>query len=86
MNPTDATDLPSASGHRFGPDLVCSECGARWDEHQRDPRPCRVEAAVDAFERRPAPGRADPAPATAAKVVTRDPAAAGTAASDSRDE
>ena len=31
---------PSASGHRFGPDLTCSECGVTWEEHQRQPTAC----------------------------------------------
>ena len=52
----DPLDRPGASGHRFGPGLVCSECGVRWDAHQRAPQPCRVElSAADPFARRPAP-------------------------------
>lgn len=46
-------DRPGASGHRFGPDLACSECGVQWDAHQRDPRPCSVESRQDVFMRRP---------------------------------
>lgn len=49
----DASDRPGASGHRFGPDLACSECGILWDVHQRDPKPCQTEAMRDAFARRP---------------------------------
>ncbi len=48
-------ERPGASGHRFGPGLVCSECGLRWDVHQRDPKPCVSEATPppDPFDRRP---------------------------------
>jgi hypothetical protein len=49
----DAGDRPGASGHRFGPDLACSECGIPWDVHQRQPKPCKTEVPVDAFARRP---------------------------------
>ena len=50
----DATDRPGASGHRFGPELACSECGISWDVHQREPKPCKTETLPDAFARRPA--------------------------------
>ena len=54
MSQIESTDRPGASGHRFGPDLACSECGISWEEHQRDPSPCRTKSiAADAFERRP---------------------------------
>lgn len=46
-------DRPGAAGHRFGPRLVCSECGIRWDVHQRDPQPCTAELPPDPFSRRP---------------------------------
>lgn len=49
----EAADRPGASGHRFGPDLACSECGILWDVHQRDPKPCETAAMRDAFARRP---------------------------------
>ncbi len=49
----DAGDRPGASGHRFGPELACSECGILWDVHQREPKPCRTEPVPDAFARRP---------------------------------
>jgi hypothetical protein len=49
----DPADRPGASGHRFGPGLVCSECGLRWDVHQRDPHPCVSVPPPDPFERRP---------------------------------
>lgn len=52
----DGPERPGASGHRFGPDLACSECGILWDLHQREPKPCKTEAAGDAFARRPAVG------------------------------
>ena len=51
----DPADRPGASGHRFGPGLVCSECGIRWDAHQRSPHPCAVELPDDPFARRPRP-------------------------------
>lgn len=66
MREIESTDRPTASGHRFGPDLACAECGISWDEHQRDPSPCCHKEAVSdasvpaaggaaagAFERRP---------------------------------
>ncbi len=41
---------PGAGGHRFGPDLQCTECGRYWDAHQQTPRPCSHSLrAVDAF-------------------------------------
>ena len=50
---SEPADRPAASGHRFGPDLACSECGIQWDAHQRSPAPCDKEAQADAFLRRP---------------------------------
>ncbi|MCR9095855.1 MAG: hypothetical protein NXI30_16660 [bacterium] len=50
----DPADRPAASGHRFGPDLACSECGIQWDAHQREPAPCGKQDASDVFLRRPA--------------------------------
>lgn len=50
----DPSDRPGASGHRFGPDLACSECGILWDAHQREPAPCSKDAPGDVFLRRPA--------------------------------
>lgn len=50
----DPSDRPAASGHRFGPDLACSECGIQWDAHQREPTPCEKDAPNDVFLRRPA--------------------------------
>ena len=74
----DASDRPGASGHRFGPDLACSECGILWDVHQRDPKPCQTEAMRDAFARRPsadfdtaAPSVA-PAPSSAPGKATEE--------------
>lgn len=49
----DPADRPGASGHRFGPRLVCSECGLRWEVHQRDPKPCVSVPPPDPFDRRP---------------------------------
>jgi len=31
---------PEAAGHRFGPDLICIECGKTWEIHQVDPTVC----------------------------------------------
>ena len=31
---------PEAGGHRFGPELQCTECGRYWDSHQQNPKPC----------------------------------------------
>ena len=50
----DPADRPAASGHRFGPDLACSECGIQWDAHQREPAPCGKQEASEVFLRRPA--------------------------------
>ncbi|MEM9177796.1 MAG: hypothetical protein AAGC67_21525 [Myxococcota bacterium] len=50
----DPADRPAASGHRFGPDLACSECGIQWDAHQRAPAPCGKDDASEVFLRRPA--------------------------------
>lgn len=50
----DPAARPAASGHRFGPDLACSECGIQWDAHQREPAPCAKEDASQVFLRRPA--------------------------------
>ena len=47
--PIAPEDRPAASGHRFGPDLACSECGMHWEAHQREPAPCATEEADDAF-------------------------------------
>ncbi len=55
----DAGDRPGASGHRFGPELACSECGILWDVHQREPKPCRTEPVPDAFARRPSGDSSD---------------------------
>lgn len=55
--PPDPGDRPGAAGHRFGPRLVCSECGIRWDVHQRDRKPCVAGSPAgvtgDPFSRRP---------------------------------
>jgi len=50
----EPADRPGASGHRFGPDLACSECGITWDAHQREPAPCVKDEPEDTFLRRPA--------------------------------
>ena len=82
----DAADRPGASGHRFGPDLACSECGILWDVHQREPKPCKTDVAPDVFGRRPSgdfegkPGRENAADAakTAALSSSSSPPAAPT--------
>lgn len=50
---SEGPDRPGASGHRFGPDLACSECGILWDVHQREPKPCTSDVVADVFARRP---------------------------------
>ena len=77
----EPSERPGASGHRFGPDLACSECGIQWDVHQREPHPCKTDLddEADAFLRRPAPPAAnvevDRAPAGSGKTsVAEDPA------------
>ena len=62
----DPADRPGASGHRFGPGLVCSECGIRWDAHQRSPHPCSIDLPADPFARRPRPSASTQAAATEA--------------------
>ena len=32
---------PEAAGHRFGPELICIECGKTWETHQADPSVCK---------------------------------------------
>lgn len=44
---SEAVSRPGAEGHRFGPDLSCSECGVTWDAHQLDPRRCVDARAID---------------------------------------
>ena len=72
----DAVDRPGASGHRFGPDLACSECGILWDDHQRDPRPCATDDELDAFTRRPSPPL-DKGAVTKNGVTNADPSKGG---------
>jgi len=59
---SDSPDRPGASGHRFGPELTCSECGILWDVHQREPKPCKTDVVADVFARRPS-GDFDDTPA-----------------------
>jgi hypothetical protein len=44
---SEVVSRPGAKGHRFGPDLSCSECGVTWDAHQVDPRDCLDEINSD---------------------------------------
>jgi len=66
----DSGDRPGASGHRFGPDLACSECGILWDVHQREPKPCKTDVAPDVFGRRPASDFGEPGVAETADSAT----------------
>jgi hypothetical protein len=66
----DAADRPGASGHRFGPELACSECGISWDVHQREPKPCRTEVVPDVFARRPSGNFDDDASAATESVAS----------------
>jgi hypothetical protein len=50
VSETESKNRPAASGHRFGPDLCCSECGISWEEHQKAPVPCRTDDKSDALE------------------------------------
>lgn len=79
----DPVDRPGASGHRFGPDLACSECGILWDVHQRDPSPCRTEPPADAFSRRPSPDFESGSAASLASPASAGGAVRGSAGRDS---
>ena len=46
---SEPASRPGAEGHRFGPDLSCSECGVTWEAHQNDPQKC-VDECVDTEE------------------------------------
>lgn len=52
---SEAASRPGAEGHRFGPDLSCSECGVTWEAHQANPQKC-VDGSVDTQERQPRDG------------------------------
>jgi hypothetical protein len=41
---TETISRPPASGHRFGPDLSCTECGITWEAHQKEPAQCNLGA------------------------------------------
>ena len=58
---------PEAGGHRFGPDLQCTECGRYWEAHQQQPSPCSSSVAnsLDAY---PAPEKFE----AKAEVVNKD--------------
>ena len=89
--PVEPGDRPGASGHRFGPDLACSECGIHWDAHQRQPAPCVKDEPGDVFLRRPAVDQpaargaaaATPSPSPSAAAPAAPPAAAPEASSSS---
>jgi hypothetical protein len=34
-------------GHRFGPDLICTECGRRWELHQVEPLVCEPRGKAE---------------------------------------
>lgn len=62
------TIRPDAGGHRFGPDLQCSECGRGWNDHQHEPAPCEhVRAAVKVLD------HANTAPASAEALAALEP-------------
>jgi hypothetical protein len=44
VSDSETTARPSASGHRFGPDLSCTECGITWEAHQKEPVECNPGA------------------------------------------
>ena len=77
---SEAASRPGAEGHRFGPDLSCSECGVTWEAHQLDPRKC-----VDDTETDPAPISEDeieiaaPNPKRVGMAAAASSASAGTA-------
>ena len=89
--PVEPGDRPGASGHRFGPDLACSECGIHWDAHQRQPAPCVKDEPGDVFLRRPAVDQpaargaaaATPSPSPSAAAAPAAPPAAAPEASSS---
>jgi hypothetical protein len=71
---SEGSERPGASGHRFGPELACSECGILWDAHQREPAPCKIELVTDVFARRPSGDfekSAEPAPTEGAAETTK---------------
>ncbi len=37
-------------GHRFGPDLICTECGTTWEWHQVQAIACEPRGKVDIVE------------------------------------
>jgi hypothetical protein len=79
----DSEDRPGASGHRFGPDLACSECGILWDVHQRQPKPCKTEVPADAFARRPVADVAENAASrTPDPIATTEASDSGAASTD----
>lgn len=78
--PVEPGNRPGASGHRFGPDLACSECGIHWDAHQRQPAPCAKDEPGDVFLRRPA---VDEPAANGAAAAPASPAAVAPEASSS---
>ena len=65
---------PGAGGHRFGPNLECSECGRSWDDHQFDPSPCQTDDPDD-----------DPPSAAVTTTSQRDPVAVVGPADDRKD-
>lgn len=40
-------------GHRFGPDLVCSECGTDWELHQLEQKACEPKGKTESPEPTP---------------------------------
>ncbi len=55
MKKVEGKNRPTAWGHRFGPELLCSECGLTWEQHQTDPGPCATHIPKPVDERPPGP-------------------------------
>jgi len=71
MSNVDGKDRPTARGHRFGPDLTCSECGLSWEDHQASPGPCEKVVTPEPAVVDPSPGAAD-APPDSGDSTARD--------------
>lgn len=64
MPKVEGKNRPTAWGHRFGPELLCSECGLTWDQHQADPGPCGRQHSNSVDEVSPGPKQDNERPAT----------------------
>ncbi|MBS1105900.1 MAG: hypothetical protein H6Q91_1402 [Deltaproteobacteria bacterium] len=71
-DPQGAEPQPSsAQGHRFGPDLQCRDCGIRYRDHQRSPKPCKAARHRAPCEPDTEGGDVEP-PTSPARRATRD--------------